>query len=155
MQDDDEGNGNDGHDLEHGQRVKPLFRHRPLDTSHDSIRVLQVLCDQDDGIVQCEIRHTRVSDAEYDCLSYTWQPSLPAHEIEINGGSFDVGDNLFQFLRAFRTFAHNNPEVRLAVPLLWIDAICINQTESTEKNHQVQQMGAIYKSARKVYVWLG
>ena len=38
---------------------------------------------------------------------------------------------------------------------LWIDAICINQTEHTEKGHQVQMMGDIYQKAQFVFVWLG
>ena len=37
---------------------------------------------------------------------------------------------------------------------LWIDAICINQTDPVEKAIQVRHMGDIYRAARKVRVWL-
>jgi hypothetical protein len=37
---------------------------------------------------------------------------------------------------------------------LWIDAICIDQENSSEKNHQVQQMGRIYSSAAETIAWL-
>jgi hypothetical protein len=39
--------------------------------------------------------------------------------------------------------------------LLWIDAICINQQDVQERNHQVRIMSHIYKWAECVRVWLG
>ncbi|KAI3319151.1 HET-domain-containing protein [Xylariaceae sp. AK1471] len=39
--------------------------------------------------------------------------------------------------------------------ILWIDAICIDQSNLQEKSHQVAFMGEIYKHARQVVVWLG
>jgi hypothetical protein len=38
---------------------------------------------------------------------------------------------------------------------LWIDALCIDQTNSTERASQVLLMGDIYSSAKRVIVWLG
>lgn len=38
---------------------------------------------------------------------------------------------------------------------LWIDAICIDQTNSTEKIHQVTFMGEIFQKAERVVIWLG
>ena len=54
--------------------------------------------------------------------------------------------------------------VRLSLPsqkdcvysrLLWVDSICINQTDNDEKNHQVRIMGRIFNSACMVVIWLG
>jgi hypothetical protein len=39
--------------------------------------------------------------------------------------------------------------------MLWIDAICIDQTNTEERGSQVQLMGEIYNKASQVYVWLG
>ena len=39
--------------------------------------------------------------------------------------------------------------------ILWIDAICINQSDKNEKSHQVAMMGEIYSSCQKAIVWLG
>ena len=39
--------------------------------------------------------------------------------------------------------------------VLWIDAVCINQQDLKERNHQVNQMGRIYSEAQRVVVWLG
>ncbi|KAL1645065.1 hypothetical protein SLS61_008498 [Didymella pomorum] len=38
---------------------------------------------------------------------------------------------------------------------MWIDAICINQTDIRERNMHVIKMGDIYRKADKVIVWLG
>ena len=39
--------------------------------------------------------------------------------------------------------------------VLWVDAICIDQANKKEKEHQIQFMPAIYARARSVLVWLG
>jgi hypothetical protein len=39
--------------------------------------------------------------------------------------------------------------------LLWIDGVCINQTDILERNRQVQLMGEIYSRASCVLIWLG
>ena len=38
---------------------------------------------------------------------------------------------------------------------LWIDAVCINQNDISERNHQVLLMGDIYRGATTVLSWLG
>lgn len=38
---------------------------------------------------------------------------------------------------------------------LWIDQICINQSDAKEKNHQVKRMALIFEQAGQVIVWLG
>ncbi|KAK4890937.1 hypothetical protein LTR27_010385 [Elasticomyces elasticus] len=37
----------------------------------------------------------------------------------------------------------------------WIDAICIDQANTKERNNQVQQMRKIFSYARFVLIWLG
>lgn len=39
--------------------------------------------------------------------------------------------------------------------MLWVDNICIDQTNTTERSHLVRHMGQIYRLARNVIVWLG
>jgi hypothetical protein len=38
---------------------------------------------------------------------------------------------------------------------IWIDAICINQQETSERNAQVQLMREIYSTAHMICMWLG
>lgn len=37
----------------------------------------------------------------------------------------------------------------------WVDALCIDQANTAERNHQVQMMSDIYQNAALVLVWLG
>jgi hypothetical protein len=39
--------------------------------------------------------------------------------------------------------------------LLWIDSICINQEDLSEKNFHIQRMGSILNTASNVCIWLG
>jgi hypothetical protein len=38
---------------------------------------------------------------------------------------------------------------------IWIDAICINQEDSVERDAQVRRMKTIYEQAERVIIWLG
>ena len=38
---------------------------------------------------------------------------------------------------------------------LWIDYLCIDQTNISERSHQVSIMGSIYTQAAETIVWLG
>jgi hypothetical protein len=96
---------------------------------------------------------------EYEALSYTWGDPKPAEVAYVlpRGGYgerligtpviLDIGSNLARALRHFR-----NPN---SSRVLWIDAICINQSNITERNEQVLRMKDIYKYASRVLVWLG
>jgi hypothetical protein len=110
------------------------------------------------------------NDAEcppYICLSYTWGDPVDERAIEINGKVLKVRENLWRFLHvASKQFSNL---------YLWIDALCkfgisikklglfrseltpfprigIDQTNTTERNHQVQQMGNIYTRADSVLI---
>lgn len=45
--------------------------------------------------------------------------------------------------------------LRSARLFIWIDAICIDQTDENEKAMQIPLMSEIYKRAYQVNVWLG
>jgi hypothetical protein len=125
------------------------FRHEPLDRGIKSIRTLQILPRlAASGMIQCEITHTTIEQGDYHCLSYAWGEPEPCRTIMVNGKRFTVRQNLYDFLCEARTSIRPSPR-------WWIDAICIDQQNGLERNHQVQQMGQIYSKANCVYIWLG
>ncbi|KAF5022824.1 hypothetical protein F66182_5118 [Fusarium sp. NRRL 66182] len=65
----------------------------------------------------------------------------------VNNGLFELRPNLHAALKALRQF--DAPRV------IWVDAICIDQHNEEERNHQVWQMNTIYSNAEAVDVWLG
>jgi hypothetical protein len=125
------------------------FRHTPLDQNAPSMRLIQILPGlSPTGHIQCRIQGTLIGDQPYHCLSYEWGTQEGDGYIVLNGRLMNVRANLLAFLSEAASWHH--PE-----NLLWIDALCIDQDNALERNHQVRQMGAIYSNALQVMVWLG
>ncbi|KAH9221724.1 hypothetical protein DL95DRAFT_381512, partial [Leptodontidium sp. 2 PMI_412] len=53
-------------------------------------------------------------------------------------------ENLYQALFHLRGL---HEDVSWEPFLVWADALCINQSDDTEKTHQVQQMKSVYENA--------
>lgn len=91
----------------------------------------------------------------YEALSYTWwsekEPELAYIQDQQQRVSsqyiLQIGGNLACALRHLRQ--------RDKCRTLWIDAICIDQSNIREREEQVARMAQIYKSAHRVVVWLG
>ena len=83
----------------------------------------------------------------YTALSYTWGANATCTDIEINGVKVPVRENLWDFLHQQLLHGNYGP--------FWIDALCIQQSEVHERNHQVRMMDYIYRDAVLVLIWLG
>ena len=128
-----------------------------FDLSAHEIRILTLLPgDFNDLDIHCRIQVCSLKDARsdsrgnqngYEALSYTWGTSKKRTTIYLNGKSFAVTTNLYHALRYLR---HPSETRRL-----WIDAICINQSNVLERNRQVRKMRNIYAGASRVVIWLG
>ncbi|WPB02297.1 uncharacterized protein RHO25_006931 [Cercospora beticola] len=90
----------------------------------------------------------KLGEQAFDALSYCWGNPVKDTRIIVNGTQLMVTANLATALFHFRQSG-----VSSDVPI-WIDAICINQADNTERGSQVQLMGSLYQQARKVHVWL-
>jgi hypothetical protein len=112
------------------------------------IRVVVLLPGQWDDEISCRLINSSLeSPLEYEALSYVWAQE-PGHRcIRLNGSRHQITTNLFLALRRLRKAS----EARY----IWIDALCINQDNGEEKNHQVALMGSIYKSCTRALLWLG
>lgn len=124
------------------------FQYAPLDHHIPSIRLVTVLPSPDPSAdIKCAVSHDVLGSAKYIALSYTWGDANDKVVITVADDYLEVTKTLHVALR----------HVRLAQePItLWVDAICINQTDVDERNHQVRQMIDIYKKAEQVYIWLG
>jgi hypothetical protein len=65
----------------------------------------------------------------------------------INGAKFQVTESLVVMLHHIQDDAK--------VWTLWIDQLCINQSDSAEKSAQVPLMKEVYSKAKQTIVWLG
>lgn len=150
-----------------------LFRHtRLVDTEtqeqqrrQGSIRLVKVhTCLSSTGRIRCSIRQVSSHDLDrrrYHCLSYTWGSAKEYHLISLNGLGFAVRSNLWRFLNAARSVygsgigGDDDDDEDDDGPEFWIDALCIDQTNVDEVNHQIGLMNQIYSNAVDVIVWLG
>jgi hypothetical protein len=124
---------------------KEVFAYRSLKTPA-SLRLLSVLPDSKDDRIQVELREV-TEPQSYQCLSYVWGDQTKRFPVQLNGCAATVEKSLYDFLQVAAQRFPGEP--------LWIDGLCINQTDDREKSLQVQRMGAIYGNADGVIVWLG
>src|SRR3569833_2284768 len=89
-------------------------------------------------------------------LSYVWGDPTDTTPITINGAFFRVTRNLHRALRQLReSMTDSAVQELMGWPYLWVDAICINQSDMVEKSRLVPRMSDIYSLARDVIIWLG
>ncbi|EON68047.1 hypothetical protein W97_07195 [Coniosporium apollinis CBS 100218] len=117
--------------------------------SDPQVRILHILPASGSGDdVVCRLTAVYTGDQpSYEALSYTWGDSDHTRTITLNGHAYQVTSNLYSALQHLR---HADKERRI-----WVDAVCINQSDLEEKNLMVQQMHLIYHRADLTLVWLG
>ncbi|KAK3935395.1 heterokaryon incompatibility protein-domain-containing protein [Diplogelasinospora grovesii] len=134
---------------EYGRGVD--FCYEPLKGPSDTIRLIVIEptnSDADDPIITCSISHMRFDQRpQYEALSYMWGDEPATRRILLNGKGFLIKQHLYDALHFFR---RQKPGI-----LYWIDAICINQDDVSERNSQVRIMPHIYGRAQTVVIWLG
>jgi hypothetical protein len=110
------------------------------------IRLLKLL----PGIrrLECELEDVKLSKAPpYEAVSYCWGAPHFTESLHCGRGFLKITRNLHSTLTTFRL----ENEARY----LWVDAVCINQSDDAEKNHQVSIMAKIYSNAKLCLIWIG
>lgn len=141
--------------------------YQPLDKARKTIRLLRVKTEPagSDAIVLVHLTYASLSDprvpGNYSCLSYCWGSLHETTEIDVvqpqicrHDGTYDgrvtrlkVTKTLEAALRKLRSLTER--------PLVWADAVCINQSDPAERGDQVAIMQDIYGQASQTLVWLG
>ena len=135
---------------------------RDFDKVWEGLRTEIARTGSDDGFENVKSGHeTRSLDGRLDhlerqsaftALSYVWGAETPTHDVWIEGccchGWFSIRQNLYDFLITRRKAADQ--------PLwIWVDQICIDQSNNAERSQQVGHMSSIYTRASLVEAWLG
>lgn len=121
-------------------------------------RLVRLHPGQGDEIPHCSLVVDTIDEASsYEALSYVWGDRTITRQILLSDEGlsvsfstphlFNVTVNLYDALLHLRL-----PE---RPRILWIDSICINQEDDSEKNEQVAMMSNIYKQSHRVVAWLG
>lgn len=127
--------------------------YKSLNPYENEFRLLRI--DNLDSCCPSTTLHTFSLDAapEYYALSYHWGSTSRPLPVTINGHHRKVTKNLSIAL-------HQLYDLKVKVRLdrdayFWIDALCINQEDFEERNHQVTNMRTIYSQAEAVYISVG
>ncbi|KAJ5986574.1 hypothetical protein N7451_010939 [Penicillium sp. IBT 35674x] len=80
-------------------------------------------------------------------LSYAWGAPGSTRNILLNDRLIPIRENLEAALRQLRR--RDRPRT------MWVDGICIDQSNVQERTEQVQQMDRTYRNATGVVVWIG
>ena len=128
------------------------YHHSKLTSPERQIRLLSILPSsagrETEYSLETHILHDR-KIPHYYAVSYEWGAEQPGHDIVIDGKPLRIRSNLKECLQRF-----GGSDKQFERPL-WIDAICIDQEDISEKNVQVKIMGEIFSAAKLVLVWLG
>ncbi|KAK4450296.1 heterokaryon incompatibility protein-domain-containing protein [Podospora aff. communis PSN243] len=125
----------------------------PLD-GPENIRLISLMPGEGEHGVFCELISTELGKAPpYEALSYTWGDTSDVATVSVRipatavSGGLSVTSSCLRALRRLRLKDKHR--------MLWIDAMCIDQSDVTERNHQVTLMSRIYSGATRVVIYLG
>ncbi|KAF3771413.1 HET-domain-containing protein, partial [Cryphonectria parasitica EP155] len=126
--------------------TQPLYSKLPPGT----IRLVRLLPATSSGL-ECELFESTLQIARnhYNALSYTWGETNPGERaiITVNETVVGIKANLYNALRRVRQ--------RTQPVVLWVDSLCIDQSDEADRTQQVGMMRDIYASSSEVIIWLG
>ncbi|KAF2264135.1 HET-domain-containing protein [Lojkania enalia] len=130
------------------------YKYAPLPVDPFTIRLVRLFPSSERSApIHCELVTYPISQSSgahiYEALSYVWGPQEDAHQISL--GPHKCRVEVRRNLHAALTYLRDPIFERV----LWVDILCINQKDDTEKAHQVAAMGRIYGYAQRVIAWLG
>lgn len=127
---------------------RPQGMYEPLPTAPTTIRLLVLLRGRGPDPIQCSLKTIAIEPPPvYEALSYSWGDPRITKPIQVGSYCVDVTCNLELALKHLRLDDQDRT--------LWVDAICINQSDVVERGHQVSIMGQLYSQAKEVVIWLG
>ncbi|CAF3511544.1 unnamed protein product [Fusarium graminearum] len=125
----------------------------PLNGTRHEIRLLTLHPDAEEhNQICCTLSHAELKPSKssdfpaYEALSYVWGKPNFSELILLNDQDFFITPSLKYALSCLRY--KTQPRV------LWVDALCINQSDILERNHQVSLMREIYSKCQRDIAWL-
>lgn len=127
----------------------------PIDNVRDGIDVSSV---PSPGTLVCSLRTVSLLDDDlepYASISYSWGDVVSRSEICINGHHVTIPRNSELALRHLYDARSHGGASTTGPTRLWIDAVCIDQTNREERAAQVRLMAQIYTRAYAVLAFTG
>ena len=132
----------------HKDSAGPLYQ--PLAPDRKEIRLLKVEAGLLAAPLECSLSTVSLLDNPnpvYETISYCWGDSSMRDTISVNGRELDVPSSAKNALLCMRDASQER--------ILWIDAICIDQENFSERSQQVSIMGDVYFQGQRCLIYLG
>lgn len=124
-----------------------LYRYRPL-AGPNPIRLLCLEPDPGQNRLVCRLEHYSLEEhPNYLALSYVWGDDRVTTRLKCNDCYLHITRNLEVALFNLRSTRGRR--------WLWVDAVCICQSDPDEKSAQIQIMRHIYAQSMQTIIWLG
>lgn len=128
------------------------FTYQPLNETQKQVRLLHIQpATQHDKPIHCTLNTVllggHINETQYEALSYVWGTQHHENPVYVAGQPRTVTVNLYQALQHLRYTSSER--------VMWIDALCIDQTSFSERTHQLQTMRTIFEQAARTTIWLG
>lgn len=128
------------------------YQYAPLAADSDDIRILHLLPGQENDLIRTRLQSCSLgSPPSYEAISYAWGSRSDNAVVIVSEGEVDYSVEVPQSVHGALKQLRNEFTARA----IWADAICMNQGDDEEKNHQVRLMRRIYQGATRVVIWLG
>lgn len=135
--------------------MSALYRQLPLPERNRFIRVLDLelssteFSEYGNERLQGQLRCVSLDDdPQFAALSYVWGAYATTPDyLFCNDGQLEVTENCYSALLHLRK--------KFGALTIWVDSICIDQSNKLEKEQQISMMGDIYSRAYSTFVWLG
>lgn len=131
---------------------RTAYRYTKLDASRKQIRLLILHPGKPGTSLYCDLQTVDLEDSEspaFNAISYVWGAGNDPTTDIILAKEYRLP--ILPNLRSVLLRLRKETQYRK----LWVDALCINQSDPTEKAQQVPMMGEIYHRSFAVLIWLG
>jgi hypothetical protein len=124
--------------------------YKALNAEEQEYRVLLLYAGSGEDPIQAELRPTlfgRDQSLRYEAISYCWGDPNRTAKIQLNRKTVSAPASSAAALRCVRRPDRNR--------VVWIDALCINQSDLDERSQQVTMMADIYSKSTGNLIYLG
>ncbi|KAK8085997.1 HET-domain-containing protein [Apiospora phragmitis] len=122
-----------------------------LDRSEQVIRLLYITPRKGSAaeLHTYQLKHVSLDESpQFETISYCWGDPTPCRTVLIDGKELRLPRSSAAILEQISA---SSDQARV----IWIDAVCVNQTDITERAHQVPLMARIYAQASRNIIYLG
>ena len=129
--------------------IQPFYEYDSRADPQTSFRFLDLGPLEADGVIRGITSQREVDTAaNYVAISCAWGAPGANISIEVDNMYFKIRKNLHNCLLEYCRRLQSAGKI-------FVDAICIDQSNYDERNTQVRLMGRVFRQAQEVFVWLG